>query len=148
MPYKLSAILDGHSNDVRAVAPLPGGSIISGSRDKTVKLWASNSDQSWSPQVVYEGHTNYVSCLAVMPGILISLFFSYEYFELTCFFSANETYPDGLIYTGSNDSKIRAYLPHSATPDHILEGHEANVASLFVSKNQTLLSGSWDKTGT
>lgn len=86
MPYKLSAILDGHSNDVRAVAPLPGGSIISGSRDKTVKLWASNSDQSWSPQVVYEGHTNYVSCLAVMPGILISLFFSYEYFELTCFF--------------------------------------------------------------
>lgn len=126
MPYKLSAILDGHSNDVRAVAPLPGGSIISGSRDKTVKLWASNSDQSWSPQVVYEGHTNYVSCLAVMP--------------------ANETYPDGLIYTGSNDSKIRAYLPHSATPDHILEGHEANVASLFVSKNQTLLSGSWDKT--
>ena len=60
---------------------------------------------------------------------------------------ANETYPDGLIYTGSNDHKIRAYLPHSVNPDHILEGHEANVASLFVSKNQTLLSGSWDKTG-
>ena len=127
MSYKLSAILDGHSNDVRSVAPFPGGSIISGSRDKTVKLWASTSDQSWSPQVVYEGHTNYVSCLAVMP--------------------ANETYPDGLIYTGSNDSKIRAYLPHSVTSDHILEGHEANVSSLFVSKNQTLLSGSWDTTG-
>ena len=69
MAYKLSAVLDGHSNDVRCVAPFPGGSIISGSRDKTVKLWATASNpQSWSPQVVYEGHTHYVSCVAVMPS--------------------------------------------------------------------------------
>ena len=126
MSYKLSAVLDGHSNDVRCVAPFTGDSIISGSRDKTVKLWACSSDQSWSPQVVYEGHTNYVSCVVVMPP--------------------NEEYKDGLIYTGSNDSKIRAYLPYSVNPDHVLEGHTATISSLYISKNQTLLSCSWDQT--
>ena len=58
----------------------------------------------------------------------------------------NDSYPDGLIYTGSNDSMIRAFVPHKASPDHILQGHSANVACLFVSKNQTLLSTSWDTT--
>ena len=52
---------------------------------------------------------------------------------------------DGIIYTGSNDTKIRAYLPYSVSPDHILDGHTANVSSLFISKNQTLLSGKMTK---
>lgn len=58
----------------------------------------------------------------------------------------NDDYPEGLIYTGSIDKKIRAYVPHNVAPDHILEGHSANVSSLYISKNQTLLSGSWDTT--
>ena len=125
MSYQLSAILEGHTNDVRCVAAYPGGSIVSGSRDKNVKLWASDDKgMGWSVQVSYEGHSGYVSCIAVMPP--------------------NENYPDGLIYTGSNDSMIRAYVPHKSSPDHVLQGHSANVSSLFVSKNQTLLSGSWD----
>ena len=41
---------------------------------------------------------------------------------------------------------IRAYVPHDVNPNHLLHGHSANVASLFISKNQTLLSGSWDTT--
>jgi phospholipase A-2-activating protein len=126
MSYSVSAILDGHSNDVRCLTPFPGGSLVSGSRDKTVKLWASSDGQGWSTQVVYEGHTHYVSCVSVMPP--------------------NDEYKEGLIYTGSNDAKIRAYVPYSVQPDHTLEGHSATVASLFISKNQTLLSCSWDTT--
>lgn len=127
MSYKLSAILEGHTNDVRCVAAFPGDSLVSGSRDKNLKLWTSDgSGTGWSTQITYEGHTTYVSCIAVMPP--------------------NDSYPDGLIYTGSNDSMIRAFVPHKASPDHILQGHSANVACLFVSKNQTLLSTSWDTT--
>lgn len=127
MSYHLSAILEGHTNDVRCLSSYPGGSLVSGSRDKSVKLWVPDeTGKSWSAQVSYEGHTAYVSCVAVMPP--------------------NESFPDGLIYTGSNDSMIRAYAPHNTFPDHVLQGHSANVASLFVSKNQTLLSGSWDTT--
>lgn len=127
MSYHLSGILEGHSNDVRCIASYPGGNLVSGSRDKSVKLWSRDeSVNSWSVQVTYEGHAAYVSCLAVMPP--------------------NDTYPDGLIYTGSNDAIIRAYVPHQSSPDHLLQGHSANVSSLFVSKNQTLLSGSWDTT--
>ena len=125
MSYQLSAILEGHTNDVRCVAAFPGGSLLSGSRDKTVKLWTADN-QHWTPQITYEGHNSYVSCLAVMPP--------------------NDTYTDGLIYTGSHDAIIRAYVPQSLEPDHVLQGHSANVSSLFVSKNHTLLSGSWDTT--
>jgi len=127
MSYNLSAILEGHTNDVRCVAAYSGDSLVSGSRDKCLKLWSPDgSGKGWSTQITYEGHTHYVSCIAVM--------------------QPNDTYPDGLIYTGSNDSRIRAYVPHKTSPDHELQGHSANVASLFVSKNQTLLSSSWDTT--
>ena len=127
MSYNLSAILEGHTNDVRCVAAYSGDSLVSGSRDKCLKLWTPDgSGKGWTTQMTYEGHTHYVSCIAVM--------------------QPNDTYPEGLIYTGSNDSRIRAYVPHKTSPDHELQGHSANVASLFVSKNQTLLSSSWDTT--
>lgn len=38
--YKLSCELFGHSLDVRAVTEGRAGTIISGSRDKTAKIWA------------------------------------------------------------------------------------------------------------
>ena len=86
MAYKLSSILDGHKNDVRCLAAFPGDALVSGSRDMKVKLWSSEGGgKNWNAQITYEGHTAYVTSLAVMPS--------------------NESYPDGLIYTGSNDGK-------------------------------------------
>ena len=52
----------------------------------------------------------------------------------------------GLIFTGCQDGIIRAYDAHKSDPVFTLEGHSANVVSLFVSKTFTLLSGSWDNT--
>lgn len=37
--YKLSCELAGHSLDVRSVTEGPEATIISGSRDKTAKIW-------------------------------------------------------------------------------------------------------------
>ena len=87
MAYKLSSILDGHKDFVNCVAAFPGNALVSGSRDMKVKLWSSKGGgKNWNEQITYEGHTGWVSSLAVMPS--------------------NESYPDGLIYTGSNDGTI------------------------------------------
>jgi phospholipase A-2-activating protein len=40
--FKLSAVLFGHSLDVRSVVVSANNSIISGSRDKTAKFWNPN----------------------------------------------------------------------------------------------------------
>ena len=86
MAYKLSSILDGHKNVVTCLAAFPGNALVSGSKDMKVKLWSSKGGgKHWNEQITYEGHTDWVTSLAVMPS--------------------NETYPDGLIYTGSNDGR-------------------------------------------
>ncbi len=126
MEFKLSAIIDGHKNDVRCVAAGAKGSLLTGSRDNTAKEWELEDGQNWVHRATYGGHSNYVSCVAVMPP--------------------NDMYKDGLVYTGCHDSKIRAFVPQSPVPDHVLEGHSATISSLFLSKNQTLLSCSWDTT--
>ena len=86
MAYKLSSILDGHKDDVTCLAAFPGNALVSGSYDMKVKLWSSKgAGKNWNEQITYEGHT-IVTSLAVMPS--------------------NESYPDGLIYTGLHDGTI------------------------------------------
>lgn len=41
-PYKLSCVLLGHSSDVRSVAVTHEGYIVTGSRDKSAKIWKPN----------------------------------------------------------------------------------------------------------
>ena len=86
MAYKPSFILDGHKDLVTCLAAFPGNALVSGSKDMKVKLWYSKGGgKHWNEQITYEGHTDQVTSLAVMPS--------------------NESYPDGLIYTGSNDGR-------------------------------------------
>ncbi|XP_033729624.1 phospholipase A-2-activating protein-like isoform X3 [Pecten maximus] len=127
--YKLRCSLAGHQKDVRAVASgiLPNGSILSGSRDVTAKVWVPNeSDQGFREGLVMSGHTNFISAVCYMPP--------------------DGTYSHGLILTGSNDSTILAYTLDSPEPIYKLTGHSNTVCSLAAGKFGTLLSGSWDKT--
>ena len=74
MSFHFSAVLSGHSKDVRCLGSIPdpasssGGScIISGSRDCTVKLWhqdGSTSPPVWEERLTFAGHQKYVSCVA------------------------------------------------------------------------------------
>ena len=52
------------------------------------------------------GHTNFVSSVCVMPP--------------------DDTYPSGIIYTGSNDSTILAFTLDSPQPVAKLTGHSGN----------------------
>ncbi|XP_002740172.1 phospholipase A-2-activating protein-like [Saccoglossus kowalevskii] len=127
--YKLSCTLIGHEGDVRAVttAYSPEGAIISGSRDKTARIWVPISDgRGFMQAYCLTGHKNFISCVCIMPP--------------------SEAYSQGLIMTGSNDNTINAYLPTSTTPLYTLSGHTNTVCALAAGKFGTLLSGSWDCT--
>ncbi|KAJ1673186.1 hypothetical protein EV182_005727, partial [Spiromyces aspiralis] len=41
--YRLSSVLVGHGDDVRCVAAIDNNSLVSGSRDKTAKLWTRSA---------------------------------------------------------------------------------------------------------
>ncbi|CAG5130369.1 unnamed protein product [Candidula unifasciata] len=128
-PYKLRCNLVGHEKDVRALVTsiFPENGLISGSRDNTACLWVENeADNSYHRELVMRGHSNFVSSICVIPP--------------------DDTYPQGLIATGSNDKSILAYIPGVPDPVFKLTGHEGNVCALASGKFGFLLSGSWDTT--
>jgi len=126
--YKLSTVVQGHSMDVKSVSACsePALALLTASRDKTARLWYRGAEGSYSQRKVYRGHAKYVSAAV--------------------FVEPTEEFPSGLIYTGCQDSKIRAFLPDVEDPLFLLEGHAENVVSLTLGKFGTLVSGSWDCT--
>ncbi|XP_013178100.1 PREDICTED: phospholipase A-2-activating protein-like [Papilio xuthus] len=125
--YKLSTVLCGHSLDVRCVAITKESCILSGSRDRTAKLWHPEGVKDFVNVVTYKGHNNFVSCV--------------------CWFSPCEAFPDGLVITGSNDNTIIGYNLQDGTILLTLKGHENAVCSIATSRDSgILLSSSWDNT--
>uniref|UniRef100_T1J7G6 Phospholipase A-2-activating protein n=1 Tax=Strigamia maritima TaxID=126957 RepID=T1J7G6_STRMM len=127
--YKLRCNLIGHSMDVRAIALgyLPEDSIITGSRDRSAKIWVPNEDDSsYTEFMSTVNHSNFVSAICVLPP--------------------TDEYPKGIILTGSNDRVICAFTIDSSTPLYQLIGHTNTVCALAVGKFGTVLSGSWDQT--
>ncbi|XP_066598418.1 phospholipase A-2-activating protein [Prorops nasuta] len=127
-PYKLSAVLYGHSSDVRAVTNFEDGTIVSTSRDKTARVWKPTGDgKNYSVGAVLQGHTKFVSSVCVLN---------------TC-----EGYPQGVIITGSNDCSICIYSADGTLIHTIKEAHKDTVCCLRTSKNnKAFLSSSWDTT--
>jgi len=126
--YKLRCVLQGHSMDVKHVSIVqePAGAILTASRDKTARMWYQHEDNSYSVRKIYKGHAKYVSCCV--------------------FQEPSEEFPSGLIFTGCQDGKIRAFLPDIEDPLFQLDGHAENVTSLYLGKFGTIISGSWDCT--
>ncbi|XP_054743311.1 phospholipase A-2-activating protein-like [Anastrepha obliqua] len=123
--YRLSGELFGHSMDVRSVAvggdPAVGQFIISGSRDKTVKLWKCVGD-GYVEAVTLQDHKNFVACV--------------------CYLEAEQW-----ICTGSNDATVAIYKEGSFVPILTLKGHDSTVCSIAAgAEPQTLITGSWDNT--
>ncbi|ESP05233.1 hypothetical protein LOTGIDRAFT_227892 [Lottia gigantea] len=128
-PYKLRCNVVGHEKDVRAVCSTlyPENGILSGSRDVTARIWMPiENDNGYQEGHVMSGHNNFVSSVCVMPP--------------------DDKYPNGLIFTGSNDSTILAYTLDSPQPIYKLTGHSSSVCTLATGKFGFLVSGSWDKT--
>jgi len=113
---------EGHTGGVTSVAFSPDGKqIVSGSHDRTLRLWDVTSDQHTGFSL--RGHSNYVNSVAFSP--------------------------DGkMIISGSFDHTLRLWDAHSGQPiGSPLEGHTACVSSAVFSPNgKQIISGSWDWT--
>lgn len=124
--YKLSCELLGHSMDVRAVAvgpPTPEGrqTILSGSRDKSTKVWKPHGNE-YLESLTLQDHKNFISYI--------------------CFLESERW-----ICTASNDATICIYKQDGFVPLLTLKGHESTVCALSAGlEPRSLISGSWDKT--
>ncbi|CCD25791.2 Doa1p NDAI_0G00150 [Naumovozyma dairenensis CBS 421] len=122
--YQLRATLRGHRQDVKDVVAIDDTKIASVSRDGTVRLWTNdpNDPTNWSDTI-----------LATNEKYLNALTYDEE---------------RGIIFYSGQDSIVNGVLLSSnleEDPIFTLVGHESNVCSLEMS-NETLVSGSWDKT--
>ncbi|RVX71451.1 hypothetical protein B0A52_05023 [Exophiala mesophila] len=129
--FKLSAVLAGHTSDVRAVL-LPDPSFaITASRDGSTRVWkrVSTSPPTYDPTESSQGAT-FKTCLAYLPP--------------------SKEYSDGLILSSGQDAIIEARQPSSTAEvnaEAIAVGHSHQVCSLDVdAAARYFVSGSWDST--
>jgi WD40 repeat protein len=116
--------LEGHASYVFILQVLPDGTIVSGSRDNTIKIWKQDTEGRYTPTQTLKGHTGFFTL---------------------------QVLPDGTIVSGSKDKTIKiwkqdakgCYIP---TPTQTLEGHNDYVYTLQVLPDGTIVSGSWDNT--
>ncbi|RSL76342.1 hypothetical protein CEP51_010043 [Fusarium floridanum] len=127
--FKLSAQLVGHESDVRAVSfPFPD-TVLTASRDCTVRVWRRNQDSppSFDPSLLSRGS---------------------EYINSIAYFPPSSDRPDGLVLSGGKDTIIEAKSPKATSSDNaerLLVGHAHNVCALNVAPNGTYaVSGGWD----
>eukprot|EP00842_Homolaphlyctis_polyrhiza_P000980 jgi/Hompol1/1883/HPOL_005766-RA len=129
LPFHLSAVLAGHSQDVRALVAINDSLLASASRDTKVIIWQrlSEGKPEFVQKSIFSGHSHFVNSLACAPP--------------------SSAYPAGLVYSGGSDKLIYAFDPNDThVPVLTLAGHRDNVCALNVAQNGDLISGSWDKT--
>ena len=72
-PFRLSALLAGHSDDVRGLASDPSSRLLSGSRDGTARTWTRPGDQKgrtggWVEESVSRDHQGFVNSVTWSRG--------------------------------------------------------------------------------
>ncbi|PHH88988.1 hypothetical protein CDD83_6794 [Cordyceps sp. RAO-2017] len=127
--FKLSAQLIGHEADVRAVSFPSPETVLSASRDCSVRVWRRGPETPPAFQ-----------------GALISK--GSEYVNSIAFFPPTKDRPDGFVVSGGKDTIIEVKSPRSSSTDNaerLLIGHAHNVCTLDVSPTaKFLVSGGWD----
>ncbi|KAI8923447.1 WD40-repeat-containing domain protein, partial [Entophlyctis helioformis] len=127
--FHLSDVLEGHSQDVRALVAVNADTFASASRDRKVIIWQRivPGEPKFVQKSAFAGHEHFVNSLAYAPP--------------------SATQPLGLIYSGGSDKMVYAFDPNN-TEEAVLSlaGHTDNVCVLAVGDNGDVISGSWDKT--
>lgn len=127
---QLSALLAGHTQDVRAVSSPSPATVLSTSRDATARVWKREGSQhdsrNWREAAILQGHNGFVGAVA------------------------SSRLADGaqVAITGGNDSVINLWdleTPSTGSnPLRTLIGHSGNVCCLNATQDGLLASGSWD----
>lgn len=158
----LIRILEGHTGQVTSVAISSDGKIaVSGSRDKTVRVWDLQTGQTRN---VLKGHFNDVESVAFTPDGMTIIFGSVDSTLRIWNLLTNEIRtifigqlinvrsvaisPDcQTVLLGCTDGIVRICNILTGEIHHILKGHERSVESVVISLDgTTAISGSKDKT--
>ncbi|MEN8219364.1 MAG: WD40 repeat domain-containing protein [Pseudomonadota bacterium] len=164
LPKKLLHTLNGHKSNVLPITFSPNGQIIaSGSKDKTIKLWAISTGNLLK---TFTGHTDKIQSLAFSPdGTLLASSSEDNTIKLwdiktselirtlkspknslsSKMFSVSFS-PDGTkLASGNWDKSIILWEVNSGEVLHFIEGHTDYVNSVdFSPDGLTLASGSFD----
>ncbi|CAJ0544619.1 Ff.00g037070.m01.CDS01 [Fusarium sp. VM40] len=127
--FKLSAQLVGHESDVRAASFPSPDTVLTASRDSSVRIWRRTqaSPPNFDANLLSRGS---------------------EYVNSLSFFPPSNDHPDGYVVSGGKDTIIEVKSPKATSSDNaerLLVGHAHNVCTIDVSPNGTyLVSGGWD----
>ncbi|KAF5678472.1 phospholipase [Fusarium heterosporum] len=127
--FKLSAQLVGHEADVRAASFPSPDTVLTASRDCSVRIWrrTQGSPPSFDATLLSRG-SEYVNSLSFFPPL--------------------NDHPDGYVVSGGKDTIIEVKSPNAASTDNaerLLVGHAHNVCTIDVSPSgKYLVSGGWD----
>ncbi|GAA6039885.1 hypothetical protein NBRC10512_008223, partial [Rhodotorula toruloides] len=134
-PYRLSALLQAHTSDVRylSVAPLASSpQLFSASRDGSARSWVQKEGVEWMQDKEWkQGHEGFANALCWIPPV------------------EEEEDKAGYLATSGSDALIQLYSlsSPSSAPVQTLLGHAHNVCALHASKDGTkMVSASWDGT--
>lgn len=110
---------NGHTANINSlVMTTDGKKIVSGSGDKTIRIW----DIAGEELAVLIGHSNYISSVAITPD-------------------------SKKIVSGSGDKTIRIWDLISGKQLKVLSGHEGEISAVAITPDgQKIVSASWDKT--
>ncbi|WP_330926814.1 WD40 repeat domain-containing protein [Candidatus Sororendozoicomonas aggregata] len=115
--------LTGHKGCVTSLLVLPDGRLVSGSYDKTIKIWDLSKPQGHRCVAILTGHSGEVLALTLLP--------------------------DGRLVSGSADNTIKVWdlsKPEGERCVGTLVGHTSSVTSVTAMSDGRLVSGSWDRT--
>jgi len=150
--------LHEHDNPVRCLQPLPSGELVSGSEDKTIKIWDLQIGRCIK---TLEGHTGSVLCLQLLPsGELVSgsMDKTIKIWDLkngSCLQTLQghtdavryfQRLPSGDLASSSYDSTIKIWDLQSGNCIKVLEGHEGSIYCMYLLSSGELVSGSEDET--
>ncbi|KAG8671905.1 hypothetical protein FPOAC1_005163 [Fusarium poae] len=127
--FKLSAQLVGHESDVRAASFPSPDTVLTASRDCSVRAWRRTqaSPTSFDATLVSRGS---------------------EYVNSLSFFPPSNEHPDGYVVSGGKDTIIEVKSPNATSTDNaerLLIGHSNNVCTIDVAPSgKYLVSGGWD----
>ncbi|KAJ3214859.1 hypothetical protein HDU67_001124 [Dinochytrium kinnereticum] len=135
--FKLSAVLCGHSQDVRnvcsqgielekarGVAAASNELLFSVSRDSKLLAWRRSGRNSFEIEKSYDGHSHFVNCVVYL--------------------QPSSEFPNGLIISGGSDKLINVFDVNDEKPLYTLIGHTDTVCCL-ANYGKAIVSGSWDK---
>ncbi|RNA31119.1 NACHT and WD domain [Brachionus plicatilis] len=114
---KVCKTLNAHDDIINSLEVLPNGYLVSGSLDRTIKIWNLTDG---TEHMKLENHTGKVSSLKLLPN--------------------------GDLVSGSSDRTIKVWNLTDGTVKMTLTGHTDIITSLAILPYGDLASGSWDKT--